>query len=176
MSAVVQVLDCSGTNGCNQSNIGMIKTRTNAEGEYKVTLPVGMVAGVRVKIGRASGTWSSKSSPVTVVAGDTIDVDLSVSLPDPVGVIGEAGDTTATISWKPVPGAASYNVYMSQTAGVSSTDDGSGNWVAYSGKTSPFTSDSLTNGTAYYVVITAGDGSSNESSVSEEVKVTPTGG
>lgn len=176
MNALVQVLDCSGVNACNQSSIGMVKTRTNAEGEYKVTLPVGMVAGVRVRVGRAGGVWSSKSTPVTVIAGDTLDVDLTVSLPDPVGLIGEAGDTTATINWKPVPGASSYNVYMSQTSGVNSTDDASGTWVAFTGKSSPFVVDSLTNGADYYFVVTAVDDNSNESSVSEEVKVTPAGG
>lgn len=175
MNAVVQVLDCSGTNGCNHSGIGMVKTRTNAEGEYKVTLPAGMVAGVRVKVGRGIGVWSSKSTPVTVVADQTHTINLSVALPDPVGVIGEAGDGSATISWKPVPGATSYNVYMSETSGVSATDDSSGAWVANTSASNPFTVTSLTNGTAYYFVVTAVDTNNNESSASSEVKVTPSG-
>lgn len=176
MNAVIQVLDCSGSNACNQAQIGMVKTRTNAEGEYKITLPAGMVAGVRVQVGRGGGVWSNKSDPVTVVAGQTHDVDLTVALPDPVGVVGEAGDTTATISWKPVPGAASYNVYMSQATGVGTTDDNTGNWMAHTSVSNPFMHESLTNGTAYYFVVTAVDADGNESSTSEEVAVTPASG
>ncbi len=79
-----------------------------------------------------------------------------------------AGDGTATVSWDAVDGATSYNIYFSDTAGVTTT--------AYdniiTGATSPTTITGLTNGQTYYFVVTKINGTGEESEESEEISVT----
>jgi len=166
VNAVVEVFDCAG--GCSGNK--MIHTRTNIEGKYKISLPAGMEAGLRVQISRVNGTYSSfsASTKTTVVADETTTIDLSIAMTEPLGVFGEAGDSQATIYWKPVPGAASYKVYMGTATGVSVSDT-----LIASPTTNSYTHTGLTNDTAYYFVVTAVDAGSNESAISEEVTVTP---
>ncbi len=85
----------------------------------------------------------------------------------PTGLHATPGDTTVTLNWSPVTGAASYNAYWSQTTGVTPT---SGTKVA--GVTSPYTQSGLTNGTPYYYVVTALD-SHGESAASSQATATP---
>jgi hypothetical protein len=67
----------------------------------------------------------------------------------PIGVTATAGNAQITISWMPVAGAISYNLYWSTTSGVTTS---SGTKIA--GITSPYTHTGLTNGTTYYYVVT----------------------
>jgi len=68
----------------------------------------------------------------------------------PGNVKATAGYGRNYISWNPVPGIASYNVYFSNVTGVTKA---AGNLL--SGKTSPFDHPNLTAGSTYYYVVTA---------------------
>jgi len=86
----------------------------------------------------------------------------------PTGVTAAPGPHQATISWSPVTGATAYNIYYSQTPGITQS---AGTKVP--GVTSPSVVTPLNNGTKYYFVVTAVN-SSGESAVSSEVFATPT--
>jgi hypothetical protein len=86
----------------------------------------------------------------------------------PTEVRAEVGNGRVTISWKGVPGADSYRVYMSLSRGASKK-----NFDAR--KTTTSTSYSwagLSNGTSYYFVVTA-QKKEGESNASSEVTATP---
>jgi predicted phage tail protein len=80
----------------------------------------------------------------------------NVTTPAPTGVTATGGDSQATIAWTAVPGATSYNIYWSTTAGVTKA-----NGTEVTGATSPYTLTGLTNGTTYYFVVTAVSSSSS---------------
>jgi lysophospholipase L1-like esterase len=105
--------------------------------------------------------------------GESIESEEASATPDqgnmptaPTGVTVMAGDRQATISWNAVNNAATYNIYWSTSADVSSK---SGTKVA--GVTSPYTHTELKQGTVYYYVITAVNGY-GESTDSASVSVT----
>ena len=77
-----------------------------------------------------------------------------------------AGDKQVTVQWKAVSGASSYNLYWSQTQGVSPA---TGTKIA--GVSSPYVQTGLTNGETYYYVITAVN-VYGESGKSAEVTIT----
>ncbi|HEV7203265.1 MAG TPA: hypothetical protein VGN18_01575 [Jatrophihabitans sp.] len=77
----------------------------------------------------------------------------------PTGLTGQAGDTTAALTWAPVTGATSYRVYR---GGVLRTTVGP----------TSYTDTGLTNGTAYAYTVTAIK-SGVESAASSAVSVTP---
>src|SRR5581483_11378422 len=92
----------------------------------------------------------------------------------PAGVTASPADGKVTLSWDPVAGAASYNVYRAREGGVTK-----GNYFTltegklYSEATSPLVDQVLTNGAAYYFVVTAVNGA-GESAGSAEVSAVPT--
>jgi hypothetical protein len=67
----------------------------------------------------------------------------------PVNVTGQSGNRSAEISWKPVPGATSYNIYYSQNNG--------GPYTVSAGSTASanYTAMGLINGQTYYFAVTA---------------------
>lgn len=75
-------------------------------------------------------------------------------------------DQQNLLSWDPVSGATSYNLYWSTTSGNAASG------TQISNVTSPYTHTSLTNGTTYYYVLTA-VGTGGESSPSTEASGTP---
>jgi alpha-tubulin suppressor-like RCC1 family protein/fibronectin type 3 domain-containing protein len=79
------------------------------------------------------------------VAATPLDV-----LPAPAGVVAVPGHTQVTLSWQAAPGAATYKVRRSVTAG-SGHADFPGNTTS----ATTFTNTGLTNGTAYYYVVQA---------------------
>jgi predicted phage tail protein len=85
----------------------------------------------------------------------------------PGGAIANPGDGQATIAWTPVPAATSYNIYWSTTAGVTPA-----NGIKIANATGPYNLTGLTNGTTYYVVVTAVNGY-GESAASTQVSATP---
>ena len=84
----------------------------------------------------------------------------------PQTLTGTAGNSQAVLKWNPVVGASSYNVMVALSAG--------GPYVlrAASVTATEYTDTSLTNGTAYYYVVTANVGGTVGPN-SPEVKVTP---
>jgi hypothetical protein len=81
-----------------------------------------------------------------------------------------AGSGSVTLGWSASPSAAGgYNVYRSTTSGAYT----SSNKIASAVATTSYTDSGLTSGTTYYYVVTAVDGSGNESVFSNEASATP---
>jgi fibronectin type 3 domain-containing protein len=83
-------------------------------------------------------------------SAESVEVSATPVLPSPpTGVTALPGDATATVQWAAVTGATSYNVYHSETSGVTKTtgtkSTGTANSLVVTG---------LTNGTPYYFVVT----------------------
>jgi chitin-binding protein len=85
----------------------------------------------------------------------------------PTGLAATAGDAQVQLTWNASSGATSYNVKRSTTNGGPYSN------VATANTATTFTNTGLTNGTAYYYVVTAVN-ASGESPVSTQVTATPT--
>lgn len=85
----------------------------------------------------------------------------------PTGVTVTPGNGQVTVAWTTVSGATSYNIYWSTTAGVTPA-----NGTKIPGATSPHPLTGLTNGTAYFFVVTAVN-SAGESAPSSLASSTP---
>jgi len=85
----------------------------------------------------------------------------------PTGIAATAGDATVKITWTPVTGASSYNLYWSTTNGVSAN---TGKKIANA--TIPCTLQGLTNGKPCYFVVTAVN-AGGESAISTQASATP---
>ena len=111
----------------------------------------------------------------SIVDSDLTGIDFSCCAPGgrpcpPTGVSAAPGDAQVTITWNPSAGATSHNIYWATASGVTA---GTGSQIP--GVTSPYVHGGLTNGTRYYYVVTALNGTW-ESAESSEVNATPTGG
>lgn len=109
----------------------------------------------------SSGGESSESAQVSATPGPS----LSGAPQNPTAT---AGESSATIQWSAVTDALSYNIYWSNTPGVTKTN---GNKIA--GVTSPYIHSGLITGTTYYYVITAVGADGVESAESLQVSATP---
>jgi Fibronectin type III domain/PKD domain len=78
----------------------------------------------------------------------------------PANLAATPHNARVTVSWNPVSGANSYNLYWATTSGVSKATG-----TRVSGATSPYNHTGLTNGTTYFYVVTAvnANGESRES-------------
>ncbi|SFM41650.1 LamG-like jellyroll fold domain-containing protein [Pelosinus propionicus] len=85
----------------------------------------------------------------------------------PMNLIAIAGDSQVSLSWNAVEGAASCNVKRSTTA------EGPYTSIATEVIGTTYVDENVTNGTTYYYVVTAIDGSGSESANSNEASVTP---
>jgi hypothetical protein len=85
----------------------------------------------------------------------------------PGGMKATPGASQVTVSWDPVPGATSYNLYRSRFPGVTKT-----NGYKISGVTSPRANTGFVNGTTYYMIATA-VGPDGEGPASVEVSAVP---
>jgi len=103
---------------------------------------------------------SAESNEVSATPGTSVP-------PAPTGLQFTVSNAQVTLSWNSVPGATSYNIYWSNTPGVTKT-----NGTEIKGVTSPYTHTGLTNYTAYYYVVTAVN-SNGESIESNQVSVIP---
>ena len=131
----------------------------------------------------ASGVAQDFTHPVTytVTAADgssqayTVTVTIQTpSIPAaPTDVAALPGNGQITLSWTPVSGATSYNIYWATSSGVTKS-----NGAKISGATSPYIHSGLSNGSTYYYVITAVN-VGGESAASSQVSATcpiPVGG
>lgn len=94
----------------------------------------------------ASATPTSSASPSPSASASPA----ALAAPLPIAV---AGSGSATISWPEVPDATSYNVYWRTSSYVTKA-----NGTRIAGVTRPFIHSALTNGYAYYYVVTALNG------------------
>ncbi len=110
----------------------------------------------------------SSSLPKSTTGKAYANVAPGLAVPwSPIGVVAAPGTEQVTISWAAEGGASSYAIYWSTSPGVTKT---SGTRIA--GVTSPYVLSRLTNGMAYYFVVTAVN-SAGESSESAQVSATP---
>jgi fibronectin type 3 domain-containing protein len=87
----------------------------------------------------------------------------------PTNVTASPNNQQVTLSWSPVLGADSYNVYYSTTPGVTTA-----NGTKVSGLTSPtFTLTGLTNGVTYYFIVTAVNTGGESIAAAGAVSATP---
>lgn len=92
---------------------------------------------------------------------------LTVIIARPKNLKATGGDGSVTLTWDPVSGASGYKIYYRDSPGVTK-----GNGVSISNASSPAVVNNLTNGKAYYFVVTAVVGA-EESFDSAEVSATP---
>lgn len=85
----------------------------------------------------------------------------------PTGIVVTPGNSQASVTWSAVSDATSYNIYYGTAAGVTTTTG-----AKIVNAASPQVVTNLTNGTAYYFVVTAVNGA-GESVVSNEVSTAP---
>jgi mono/diheme cytochrome c family protein len=93
------------------------------------------------------------SSGTTTTAGSAAPTAVNAAL---------AGANQLEVSWQPVAGATSYNLYWSNQSGVTPT-----NGTKITGVNSPYTLGGLTANTTYYYIVTAVTGSSEGSPSSQ---------
>ncbi len=124
-----------------------------------------------------SGTWqafpASSSSAVVCLGTFTLTRTSGGPPRPPTGLVATAGNGSASLSWSAATAATSYDLYFARQSGVTpanyTTLPGGARVTSVS---SPYVLTGLTNGTTYYVVVTA-VGPGGESAVSNEVTVTP---
>jgi len=85
----------------------------------------------------------------------------------PTGITATGGDKKVTVGWNAVAGATSYTIYYRTTPGVTKE-----NGTKFANAVSPQDVTGLTNGAAYYFVVTASNGA-GESDISAERSATP---
>jgi len=79
VTATVTATPSAGTSGHTYS------TQTGADGSYSLNLPPGTYELSAVRTGQSAGDLATPEDDVTVVAGDTVRVDLYVNYPGPAG-------------------------------------------------------------------------------------------
>jgi len=114
--------------------------------------------------GAAAGSAAMSAALGTLAGFAYLNVS-STTNPAPMGLYAQTTSGETTLNWNTDTGANYYNVYQSLTAGGPYT-------LVANPSTNTFTDTGLTNGTSYYFVVTAVQGSS-ESPASNEACATP---
>ncbi len=85
-------------------------------------------------------------------SGKSVEVAITLNnVPSvPTGVVATSGESRAIITWNPADRATTYNLYWSQTRGVSPAKG-----IKIANVSSPYVHMGLTNGSTYYYVVTA---------------------
>jgi fibronectin type 3 domain-containing protein len=86
----------------------------------------------------------------------------------PAGVTATGGTRQVTVAWTAAAGATSYNIYWSTTSGVTKTSG-----TKITGVTSPAVHGSLTDGTTYYYIVTAVNGTGESAPSAQVSAATP---
>lgn len=127
---------------------------------------VGTGGATSVTVGGGSLTVSVGPRSAVILLATGVDLEPP---PAPTGLqVTEEGNSTISLTWNSVSGANGYNVYRSPLSG--------GGWQKVNGDllSSPgFMDSGLQNARTYYYVVTAVDGSGNESAYSNEVSARP---
>ncbi len=113
----------------------------------------------------------SADAILNVTAATTTTIASSVTAP--TGVTATGGDGSVSVDWEPVQGALGYDVYLAAQTGI--TPDNITTLQQFKiekGVFPPVTIDGLTNGTTYFVVVTA-LGTGGQSAASAEASATP---
>lgn len=88
----------------------------------------------------------------------------------PVNIFAVAGFEQVTISWNEVQAATAYNIYWSNSSGITKSSG-----TKITGATTPYIHSGLTNGSKYYFAVAA-EGPNGESALSTEVSAVPFAG
>jgi hypothetical protein len=116
-----------------------------------------------------STLWATGLSGIIIAGGGG---SIATVPSAPTGVSATAGNAQNTVTWTASSGSTSCNLYWK--SGSSMSGNCTGNGTKVTGVTSPDVIGSLTNGTAYYYMVTC-QNSAGESACSAEVNATPTG-
>ena len=114
----------------------------NATSPYEI---IGLTNGTPYYFVVTAVNAFGESSESTEVSATPIPIPAK-----PAGVSATPGDGQVTISWTPVAGATSYNIYYSTTSPVTKTSG-----IKVENVTTPQVITGLTNGVTYYFVVTA---------------------
>nr|WP_238323125.1 glycoside hydrolase family 6 protein [Gorillibacterium massiliense] len=153
-----------------------VKQATTSGGTY-TTVATGVTATSYTNTGLTNGTtYYYVVSAVNSAGESTNSTQVSatpvsgVTVPSaPTGLTATAGNAQVALSWTASSGVTSYNVKRATTSGGTYTT------VATGVTTTSYTNTGLTNGTAYYYVVSAVN-SAGESANSTQVSATPVSG
>jgi hypothetical protein len=151
----------STTSGVTTANANPSYSKKGATNPYTFT---GLTDGKTYYFVVTAVSSNGESAPST-------EVNCIPAVPVPQGVSATPGNGQVIVSWPAVTGATSYNIYWSTTTGVTTAN--AINKTNVPGAATSYTVPNLTNGTAYYFVITEVNGN-GESAASTEVSATPT--
>jgi alpha-tubulin suppressor-like RCC1 family protein len=137
----------------------------------------GLATALQAFASSQSNTCKAAASQILLTALGNLGI---FSVPAaPTGVAATPGNGQVSVSWNTVSGATSYNLYVATAPGVQEVPSGLPGYAIHLGVASPYVLSGLTNGTTYYVVVTAVSGVAtlgSESVVSTEVSATPAAG
>ncbi len=144
------------------------QTGTKVTGASDPFIQTGLANGSTYYYVVTSTNVNGESGPSTEVSATPAT---TLKTAAPLGVKAAPGPMMDTVKWSAVPGATSYNVYWSNTAGIN-IDSAASYAFKISNPSPTYIHALLTNGTTYYYVVTAVN-ANGESDQSAEVSATP---